>query len=41
MNTINLEQLKHIQAKILLGFALSAFETAYFTLYGDKITEEN
>lgn len=41
MNSINLEQLKHIQTKMLLGIPLSAFEKAYYTLYGDKLTEEN
>lgn len=41
MNSINLEQLKLIQTKMLLGIPLSAFEKAYYTLYGDKLTEVN
>lgn len=39
MNSINLEQLKRIQTKMLLGIPLSAFEKAYYTLYGDKIKD--
>lgn len=41
MKQINIEQLKQIQTKMLLGIALSAFEQAYYTLYGDKLAEEN
>lgn len=39
MNSINLEQLKRIQTKMLLGIPLSAFEKAYYALYGDKIKD--
>lgn len=39
MNTINYEQLLKIRAKLILGLALTAFEKAYYTLYGHKLTE--
>lgn len=41
MNSLNLEQLKQKQTKLLLGLPQSAFEKAYYTLYGDTIAEEN
>lgn len=40
MNSIYIEQLKRIRAKITLGIPLSAFEKAYYTLYGDKLKEQ-
>ncbi len=40
MKTINLEQLKQIQAKLLLDLSLNSFEEAYYTLYGEHLTEE-
>ncbi len=39
MNSINLEQLKRIKTKLLLGLPLNSFEKAYYTLYGNKLTE--
>ncbi len=39
MNTINFEQLKQIQTKLLLGLPLNSFEEAYYTLYGDTLKE--
>lgn len=41
MKQIDIEQLKRIQTKKLLGLALSAFEQAYYTLYGNRLSEEN
>ena len=41
MNPINLEQLRRIRAKIALDLPLTAFELAYYTLYGDNLTEKN
>lgn len=40
MNTISLEQLRLIKTKLELQLPLTAFEKAYYTLYGDKLTEQ-
>lgn len=41
MNNANIEQLKLINAKLILGLPLNSFEQAYYTLYGGKLTEAN
>lgn len=40
MNIINYDQLRKIRAKLLLGLALTAFEKAYYTLYGYKLNQQ-
>lgn len=41
MNSANIEQLKLINAKLILGLPLNNYEQAFYTLYGTKLTEEN